>query len=123
MAALKNNGTVVFTATRLSTGAIYRVMSNGAVLKRRPGGGYKKTKLAGPFKLNRTFDQFADYLARGTFTVKIEAREWLDLEPAPPKRIMRDAPATAYQQRWVDRQSSGLLRAQVAQAKAKGDSR
>jgi hypothetical protein len=113
MARLKNNGTTVLRGTK---GRLdWRVMSNGAVLsKRAAGGGFKKV---GKVVAGLTFATFQASLEAADWTFTIEAREWLDLEPAPTRRVMRKAPAGAGQEQWVSSRNPGLLRARVAQGK------
>ena len=110
MACLKNNGAQVL---RIKGD---RFMSNGAVLRPRPNGGFRKV---GKIKAGLTFQDVVDrFTARGV-AVDVLAREWLQLQPAPCRRIMVKAPASARQERWVVRRDPGFLRARIAAEKTK----
>ncbi len=115
MARLKNNGAEVFRATRGAKD--WRCMSNGAVLEKRPsGGGFRKVgKMAGNLA---TFQDGADSLRANGWVVEVRSPAWMELGPAPAKRIMRPAPSTAYEARWVDRVDPGLQRARAKQGRA-----
>lgn len=109
MAKLKANGTVVLRAIT-PQGYDWRVMSNGVLLQKRgTGGGFRKR---GKVKLDHTFGAIATTLRESGATVTVEAPAWLPLKPAPARRVMRTAPATAHEGRWVDRVEDGLARAE-----------
>lgn len=111
MARLKNNGEVVLRCTKPDED--WRVMSNGRVLSKQDTGGftiYCKLEIL-------TFREVKDLLSHDGWTVEVLAPWWLDLRPAPTKRIMRKAPVTAREERWVSQTNPGLLRAKVNQGK------